>query len=157
MPQLYRPNAAAIIVNHDGLLLICERKGNAEAWQFPQGGIDDGETAQQAAEREVFEEVGYRPGDYSMEDARGNYRYDYPEEVLNDVKRKRGVPYVGQEQTYFLCRLHAGAPEPRLDAREFCRYRWIWPVDFKLEWLPPFKREVYRAVLKDFFGVDLTD
>ncbi len=65
--------------------------------------------------------------------------------------------FVGQEQEYFLCRLHADAPEPSLDHREFCAYRWIAPAGFKLEWLPEFKKEVYARVLADFFNVRARD
>lgn len=153
MPALYRPNVAALIVNREGLLLVCERSGCPGAWQFPQGGIDPGESAREAAEREIGEEVGYMPSDYDIAASAGGYRYDYPPEVLDAVQRKRGEPYVGQEQTYFLCRLRPGAGEPVLDGREFGRHAWIAPGAFRLGWLPEFKRGVYRDVLSDFFRV----
>ncbi len=155
MAQIYRPNAAAIIMSADGKLLICERTREAGAWQFPQGGIDPGESDMDAIIREVEEEVGYKPQHYTIEVCRGGYRYDYPPEVLQYVREKRNQPYVGQEQTYFLCRLHENAPEPVLDDHEFCAYRWIEPQDFQIDWLPDFKKEVYAAVLKDFLGVDV--
>ena len=40
---LYRPNAGIIIFNRQGKLLWCKRK-TGDGWQFPQGGIDDGES-----------------------------------------------------------------------------------------------------------------
>lgn len=151
--KLYRPNVAALLVTGEGRLLVCERTETPGAWQFPQGGIDPGESAQEALLREVMEETGYNPGHYSLEAVRGGYRYDYPPEVLAFVKEKRRQAFVGQEQTYFLCRLKDEAPPPNLDQREFCRFRWIFPGEFDLNWLPVFKREVYAAVLRDFFGV----
>lgn len=157
MEKLYRPNVAGLMVRADGKLLICERSRQAGAWQFPQGGIDPGETAQEAVRREIQEEVGYLPSQYSMEESRDGYRYDYPPEVLDYVRKKRHQPFVGQEQEYFLCRLRPDAPEPRLDYREFCAYRWIAPEEFRLEWLPDFKREVYARVLADFFNVRAAD
>ena len=48
MERLYRPNVAGMMVRQDGKLLICERSGQKGAWQFPQGGIDPGETALEA-------------------------------------------------------------------------------------------------------------
>lgn len=155
MKRLYRPNVAGLFVNAEGLLLICERMNNKEAWQFPQGGIEEGESAEAALGREMEEEVGYDRDEYEVVRSKGGYRYDYPDSALAFVREKRGVSYVGQEQTYFLCRLKDGAGEPFLDGREFSRFKWIAPEEFRLSWLPPFKQEVYAAVMKDFFEVDL--
>lgn len=157
MEKLYRPNVAGLMVRADGKLLICERCRQAGAWQFPQGGIDPGETALEAVKREVREEVGFLPSQYDIAESRGGYRYDYPAEVLEYVRQKRRQPFVGQEQEYFLCRLHAEAPEPTLDGREFCACRWIDPQEFRLAWLPEFKKEVYARVLADFFNVRAAD
>lgn len=157
MEKLYRPNVAGLLVRPDGSLLICERTGQAGAWQFPQGGIDPGETAREAVQREVREETGFLPSHYVLERSLGGYRYDYPQEVLDEVRRKRSRPFVGQEQEYFLCRLKADAPAPVLDRREFCACSWIMPAEFRLEWLPEFKREVYARVLADFFNVPSQD
>ncbi len=151
MEKLYRPNVAGIMMRNDGMILICERTKQRGAWQFPQGGIDPGESAQDAAQREIMEEVGYLPMHYSILCSRAGYRYDYPQEVLEFVREKRKQPYVGQEQEYFLCLLHDDAPEPTLDQREFGAYRWIKPEEFQLDWLPDFKKKVYADVLKDFF------
>ncbi|MBT8777820.1 NUDIX domain-containing protein [Akkermansia muciniphila] len=157
MERLYRPNVAGLMVRKDGKLLVCERSRQKGAWQFPQGGIDPGETALEAVKREVREEVGFLPSQYDIAESRGGYRYDYPPEVLDYVREKRQQPFVGQEQEYFLCRMHADTPEPSLDHREFCAYRWIAPAEFKLEWLPEFKKEVYARVLADFFNVRAQD
>jgi putative (di)nucleoside polyphosphate hydrolase len=43
----------------------------------------------------------------------------------------------------------------RQKQREFRAYRWIFPVEFDLDWLPAFKRDVYREVMRDFFQVEL--
>ena len=53
----YRLNVGLIIINDKGKLLLCKRKKTTN-WQFPQGGIDNGETPLKAAKRELFEEVG---------------------------------------------------------------------------------------------------
>lgn len=149
--ESFRPNAALIFQRSDGHILICERMKTRGAWQFPQGGLDRGETPAQAAMREGQEEVGFTPEEYDIVESRGLYRYYYPDDVQRRVRHKRGRCYVGQEQTYFLCRMRDDAVEPRLDNREFRAYRWILPQDFDLDWLPPFKRRVYEQVLADFF------
>ncbi len=66
MERLYRPNVAGMMVRQDGKLLICERSGQKGAWQFPQGGIDPGETALDAVRREIREGVGFLPTQYDI-------------------------------------------------------------------------------------------
>ena len=151
----YRSNVAALVVDPSGSLLICERANVPGAWQFPQGGVDPGESLEQALFREVREEVGLEAEHYEVTAMRKGYRYLYPEDIREKKVRKHGSH--GQEQTYFLCRLKVGAPPVNVDQkpREFRAYRWILPREFDLDWLPEFKREVYRAVMRDFFKVEL--
>ena len=75
MERLYRPNVAGLMVREDGKLLVCERSRQKGAWQFPQGGIDPGETATEAVKREVREEVGFLPSQYDVVESR-EYRYE---------------------------------------------------------------------------------
>jgi putative (di)nucleoside polyphosphate hydrolase len=151
----YRPNVAALVVNPSGNLLICERSTIPGAWQFPQGGVDKGESLEQALYREVREEIGLTPRDYEVIKHRDGYRYLYPKNVRDKKIRKHGSE--GQEQTYYLCLLkpYAQAVNVRQKQAEFRAYRWIIPGEFDLDWLPEFKREVYRQVMLDFFEVEL--
>lgn len=151
----FRPNVAALITRGEGQLLICERLTIPGAWQFPQGGVDGGESSLDALYREVREEVGLKPKDYEVIAQREGYRYLYPEDVREKKARKHGCQ--GQEQTYYHCRLKSD--DAKIDVsrepREFCGYRWIQPDEFELDWLPSFKRDVYRDVMNDFFGIAL--
>ena len=104
MPK-YRPNVAAIIINREGEILVCERSNNGRAWQFPQGGVDKGETNIEALYREVLEEVGLEKKYYKVLEEKGGYKYLYPQKVREKKK------FDGQKQTYFLCRLKKSAPE----------------------------------------------
>lgn len=151
----YRPNVAALVVNPVGNLLICERWTIPGAWQFPQGGVDDGESVEEALYREVREEVGLAAAHYDVVQRRDGYRYLYPAEVREKKVRKHGSH--GQEQTYFLCQLKPNAPQVNVNQkqREFRAYRWILPVEFDLDWLPAFKHDVYREVMRDFFQIEL--
>lgn len=149
----FRPNVAALMVRPEGQLLICERWMIPGAWQFPQGGVDPGESPEQALYREVREEIGLEPKHYEVTGRRDGYRYLYPVDVRSKKLRKHGNH--GQEQTYFRCQLHSNSPPVNVNqkSREFSAYRWIEPLEFDLDWLPDFKREVYRQVLWDFFQV----
>ncbi len=134
----YRPNVAAILQNSDGHILICERSDIPGAWQFPQGGVDPGETDIQALEREMMEELSLSPGDYKVISKKGKYRY-----LIGEGKTKKG--FHGQEQEYFLLQLLSA--ENAINLEE--------PAQFDLRWLPAMKRDVYREVMNDFFGVGI--
>lgn len=150
-PILYRPNVAAILQRDDGRIFIAERINIQGAWQFPQGGVDDGETAEQALFRELAEEIGVRREQLSILSKREGYRYAFPKGRL-----KYGI-YGGQEQTYFLCQYTGTDADIDLKAthQEFASFRWIEPREFQLDWTPKFKRNVYRLVMRDFFQVEL--
>ena len=146
----FRPNVAAIIQDAAGLVLICERADHPGSWQFPQGGIDPGETPEVALPRELREEISLEPTQYVVEAQRGPYRYRFPDGV-----KKWG--FDGQEQTYFLLRLTAlpGVVNFATAHAEFRAVRWVRPEDFPLAALLVTKHTVYRDVLRDFFGVEI--
>jgi putative (di)nucleoside polyphosphate hydrolase len=144
----YRSNVAAIIQAADQKILIGERSDVPDAWQFPQGGVRKGESALEALFRELREEVSLKPSHYRVLDSKGPYRY-----LFQDGRKKEG--FDGQEQFYFLVRLTAPGSYVKVetDNPEFSRIRWIEPIDFRLQWLPEFKREVDRQAFLDFFGI----
>ena len=145
--MLYRPAVAAILQDRSGRILICERADASGAWQFPQGGIEAGETPVAALIREVLEEISLPRTAYSVSCVRGPYRYRFPAGLT-----KKG--FRGQAHHYFLLRLRG--PKSLLNVAgpnaEFRSTRWIRPEEFNLAWLPPMKRRAYRRVLQDFFG-----
>ncbi|MEI8340099.1 MAG: NUDIX domain-containing protein [Verrucomicrobiota bacterium] len=146
-----RQNVAGILVqSSSGKILICERYNSAGAWQFPQGGVDAGESLEEALVRELYEEISLKAGDYTILEKKGPYQYMYGERRL--VKGHHG-----KVQHYFLAQLDA--PISRINVAtehpEFRNVRWILPGEFKIKWLPEMKHAVYRAVFKDFFGVAL--
>jgi putative (di)nucleoside polyphosphate hydrolase len=134
-------------------LFIAERKDFANSWQFPQGGRDPGETPEEALFREMEEELSIRPEHYRILEQRPGYRYHFPK------KHKRWGRYIGQEQVYFRCRFLADDSVFNLATKvpEFRSWRWIYPHEFNLSWLPEFKRDIYRKVLEDFFQVNFGD
>lgn len=150
---ILRENVAAVIMRPDGAILMGESAKQPGSWSFPQGGVDPGETRREAMFREVREEVGLVARSLRVLRSRGGYTYLYPGGRL-----KKGI-YSGQIQTYFLCLLLRDDPYARMTRagkpHEFLAVDWVRPEKVALERVPGFKREVTRAVLRDFFGVDV--
>lgn len=151
----YRPNAALILTNESGLLLWCERIRYPGCWQFPQGGVDPGETPRQAALREASEELGLPEPARAVEIARAldePLRYDFTVEVIEDFLVTRGKSYVGQAQHYFLGRFVGDERELTLRSPghdpEFSAWRWAGPE--LVETVPIFKRDALRGALEGF-------
>ncbi len=145
----YRPNVAAIILSckypDKCEFFIAHRRDIKNAWQFPQGGIDEGETPKEALKRELLEEIGC-----NNIEVIGEYpewiSYDFPE-----YSNGKTYPFDGQTQKYFLVRLKKGA-EINLNAYdipEFTDYEFVEYAEL-FQRVTYFKRRVYRKVI-DYF------
>ena len=144
----FRANVGIILANAENQLLLGGRVG-AKGWQFPQGGMLEGEDPEQAMYRELHEEVGLEPGDVDVLGVTRDWlRYRLPDKYV----RKRSKPLcVGQKQRWFLLRLIAAEDRVRFDLAEkpeFDRARWVpfWrPVNEVIY----FKRRVYARALHE--------
>jgi putative (di)nucleoside polyphosphate hydrolase len=141
-PTTYRKNVAAVVVNNEGLVLLCERSDTPGAWQFPQGGIDEGENTEQALFREILEEIGTDQIKIigKLDSA---IRYEWPKELY-----VRG--YRGQDQIYYLVTLESSAKInlQSHDKPEFMSYKWLSAADC-LNLLTGFKRDTYIRALTE--------
>lgn len=127
----YRQNAAVIITDGQGKVLLCERNDPAHPFiQTVQGGIDDGETPRQAAERELMEEVGLTTDQFRIVDELAEKSfYEFTEEANDHPNLGK---YRGQEQTFFLAEVDPNI-EFILDGdneQEFARVSWGTPQEF---------------------------
>jgi putative (di)nucleoside polyphosphate hydrolase len=144
----FRANVGIILTNADGKLMLGGRVG-AKGWQFPQGGMFEGESAESAMYRELEEEVGLTSGDVELLGVTRDWlRYRLPERFI----RKNSMPRcIGQKQRWFMLRLQAPVDRVRFDcsqAPEFDRIRWVsyWrPVNEVIY----FKRRVYASALHE--------
>ena len=125
-------------------IFIASRTDVENAWQFPQGGIDDGESADEALHRELEEEIGTRDIEIIAE---------YPEWVSYDFPpaiAKKMYPFDGQIQKYYLVKLKKGA-KVNINTKipEFSEYKFV-PTKNIYDYITFFKRTVYKQVLKYF-------
>ncbi|MDP3290550.1 MAG: RNA pyrophosphohydrolase [Sulfuricurvum sp.] len=146
--KFYRPNVAAIIVSHEYPeikdVFIAERSDLDGVWQFPQGGIDEGESSEEALFRELGEEIGTKKVEIIAEYPDW-IAYDFPSHVAAKM-----APYAGQKQRYYLVRLKKGAVI-NLETKhpEFKAYRFV-NSDELLSHVAHFKKPVYERVISHF-------
>jgi len=144
----FRPNVGIILLNQRNQVFWGKRI-RSHSWQFPQGGIDRGETPEQAMYRELHEEVGLKPEHVSIvARTRDWLRYEVPDRF---IRRDARGHYKGQKQIWYLLRLTTGDWQLNLRATshpEFDAWRWhdYWiPLDVVVE----FKRGVYELALTE--------
>lgn len=146
----YRPCAGVMLLNRDVQVFVGQRLDSAaDAWQMPQGGIDPGESPEDAAIRELEEETGIAPHlvDIVARSA-GEHLYDLPPHLMG---RMWGGRYRGQRQTWFLMRFGGTDEDVNIATKhqEFREWRWVAP-DRLESLIVPFKKELYRNVVAEF-------
>jgi len=145
----YRPCVGVVLVNKGRRIFTGERVDTPGAWQMPQGGIDEGETPEAAAFRELEEETGVTPQNAWLVSEHPDWiLYDLPDHLVDKLWKGR---FRGQKQKWFL--LEFVADDDEIDIfkhdKEFARWRWSTP-DEVLRDIVPFKRAVYDQVIAAF-------
>nr|WP_247741569.1 RNA pyrophosphohydrolase [Endozoicomonas sp. G2_1] len=151
----YRANVGIVIINDRGQVFWARRFGQ-HSWQFPQGGVDEGETPEQTMYRELYEEVGLKPEHVKIVASTKHWlRYKLPKRFV----RHDSTPVcIGQKQKWFLLKLTSHESAVNLlhcSHPEFDDWRWVsyW---YPVRQVVSFKREVYRKVMKEFAPVALS-
>jgi len=146
--DMYRPNVAMIILSDNypkkKEIFIAQRNDLSNVWQFPQGGIDEGEDVEEALFREMKEEIGTKKAKIIAQYPEW-ISYDFPPKIAKKMK-----PYKGQKQRYFLLKLKKTA-KINLDTKhpEFSDYKFVKVKDI-LSLSADFKKDVYKKVIKYF-------
>lgn len=144
----FRANVGIVLIREDRQVFLGGRTGG-RGWQFPQGGVQQRETPEEALYRELKEEVGLDPHDVKLiAGTRSWLRYRLPKQY---VRKNSHPPCIGQKQRWFLLKFTGS--EDRFDLvsngePEFESWRW---VDY---WTPVreviyFKRAVYARALDE--------
>lgn len=139
----YRPNVVIMIVNQYKEVLILNRNGRNNYWGLPQGGIDAGESVEEAAWREMKEETGVTEATII-----GRFdnicSYIWPKHYTNHG-------YKGQRQTLFIFSAK-GTPRITMDRTEHKGYKWVKLADF-VQSVSPVHRQNYELFLKKYYAI----
>jgi putative (di)nucleoside polyphosphate hydrolase len=150
MTKLYRPNVGIVIFNRRGEVLQGERMDYLGTWQFPQGGIDEGEEPLAGAYRELYEEVGIKDATFVYEYPEW-LTYDFPIALQQKFLKQGKKFYHGQTQRWFLFFWDQPVSNCNLQVhdREFHQVKFV-PTASALDTVADFKRAVYQKVMEAF-------
>lgn len=144
----YRPCVGLMILNREGKVFAGKRIDNPEdAWQMPQGGVDEGETPEAAALREMQEEIGTDKGEIIAE-MPDWISYDLPQDL---VPKLWGGRFRGQKQKWFAIRFTGTDADICIATEhpEFSEWKWVEMADLP-SLIVPFKRKIYETLVEYF-------
>ena len=146
----YRPAAGVMLLNREGKVFVAQRLDSTlEAWQMPQGGLDEGEEPLRGALRELEEETGIREEHVEiLASAPDELYYDLPEDLIGKLWKGK---WRGQRQSWFLGRFTGTDEDVNIQTAhpEFRAWRWADPEELPAM-IVPFKRKLYQDVLEAF-------
>jgi putative (di)nucleoside polyphosphate hydrolase len=146
----YRPAAGVMLLNREGKVFVAQRLDSTlEAWQMPQGGLDEGEDPQVGALRELEEETGITADKVDiLQVCAAALTYDLPDDLVGKMWKGK---WRGQRQTWFLMRFTGSDEDVNLDTPEpeFRAWKWAEPAELPAM-IVPFKKKLYEDVLAAF-------
>lgn len=144
----FRPCVGIFLVNKYGKVFVGKRiDSKTEAWQMPQGGVDEGENVDDAALRELKEETSVTSVKV-IDQTDDWFYYDIPDSLIPNLW---GGKYRGQKQKWFLMQFEGDESEVNIEVenQEFCEWKWVNATSLP-DVIVPFKKQLYIDVLNVF-------
>jgi len=144
----YRPGVGIMLLDRKARVFVARRIDMpSQAWQMPQGGIDDGELPEQAVMRELEEETGTDKVEIIAE-SDGWYSYDLPDWLIPKVW---GGKFRGQRQKWYALRFLGRDEDINIETEnpEFLDWKWVQMGELP-DLIVPFKRSLYLSLVEEF-------
>jgi len=146
----YRLGVGIVLLNAENKVFVGKRIDfKSEAWQMPQGGINKGENIETAAFRELYEETGIKKAKIILK-SKKFFKYSIPSSLK---KKLWNGKYIGQKQKWFVMRF-IGTEKKDIDLnvskREFSDWKWV-NIEELEKLIVPFKKKMYKKIIKEFF------
>jgi len=143
----YRSGVGMMVFNDQKKIFVGKRIDNQEAWQMPQGGVDENEDYETAAKRELFEETGIQ-SIRIIKKSSNEYIYDLPEHLIGKIWKGK---YKGQKQEWFLIKFLGPDSEININQKhpEFNEWKWVNINDLP-NLIVSFKKNLYLSVIEEF-------
>jgi len=148
--HLYRKGVGIMLINEHKQIFVGKRIDNhSNAWQMPQGGIDDGENEDLAVMRELYEETGVTENNIQIISKSNNYfYYNLP---YNLQKKFWDGRYIGQKQRWYLLKFFGDDNQINLSVHspEFSNWQWVDKQNL-INLIVNFKQDLYKQVIQEF-------
>jgi len=136
----FRAGVVAVVRRSDGQVMAFERADSPGAWQLPQGGIESGETPEQAVWRELWEETGLTKREVRLVEQPPHWTiYEWPADMRTSDR-------IGQAHRWFFFEPLDNDVTPQPDGSEFTDWRWMSAPDL-IDCVVEFRRGPYAQVL----------
>jgi putative (di)nucleoside polyphosphate hydrolase len=142
----YRRGVGIMLLNHQNEVFVGQRAdAQGDAWQMPQGGIDDDEQPREAAFRELKEEIGTDKAQIIAE-SKTWLRYDLPP----DLRQRWDNRWRGQQQKWFVIRFQGVDADINVATEhpEFSAWKWV-SIEHLPDLIVSFKRQLYLDLLQE--------